>query len=208
MMRKILLGVSLGLLWSGPIPSATVAAAAEITVRADKPTLVPHTKFVFKFEWGSTWIKEYIKKDGGFLIFENTKASGKVETYRTTEDLASVDVTKSDGTVRKAWTPHSGFVSFPLYVGKKWVARYTFSKIDREDIQRERNCSVIDYEDVKVKAGTFPSFIIDCTNQREDRNLPAYERYAYAPDVGQVIDYSSPEFELTFYLVKIIPPAQ
>ena len=184
----------------------TPVEAAENTARAERPVLIPHTKFVFE-GWGSRR-REYLKKEGGFLVFKDTWTNGEIEIYRTTEDLASVDLTKRDGTVRKAWTPHSGFLSFPLYIGKEWEMRYTVSYKSGAEISRERDCSVVGYENTTVKAGTFSSFIIECRNQREDRTWPAYERYAYAPDVGQVIHYTSMEFDITFQLVKIVPPAQ
>lgn len=182
--------------------------AAENTVRAEKPVLIPQTKFVFEIEGRSgTYSNEYLKKEGGFLIFRRVQRSGRIETYRTTEDLASVDNIREDGTVRKAFRPHSGFLSFPLYVGKEWRMRYVLSRKKR-DIRRERSCRVWEYTDVEVKAGVFPSFIIRCENQRDDRIYPAYERYAYAPDVGQVIHYTSVEFKFTYQLVKIVPPTQ
>ena len=184
----------------------TPVEAAENTARAERPVLIPHTKFVFE-GWGSRR-REYLKKEGGFFVFKDTRTNGEIETYRTTEDLASVDLTKRDGTVRKAWTPHSGFLSFPLYVGKEWEMRYTISTKGGWKISRERDCSVVAYENTTVKAGTFSSFIIECTNQRDDRNFPAYERYAYAPNVGQIIHYTSMEFDYTFQLVKIVPPPQ
>ncbi len=184
----------------------TPVEAAENTARAERPVLIPHTIFVFE-GWGSGR-REYLKKEGGFLVFKVTRTNGEIDTYRTTEDLASVDLTERDGTVRKAWTPHSGFLSFPLYVGKEWKMRYTISIKNREDIPRERSCLVREYADVEVKAGVFPSFVIGCSNQREGRAYPAYELYAYAPDVGQVIHYTSVEFDITFQLVKIVPPPQ
>jgi len=185
---------------------STITPAAESSVRAERPILISHTKFVFE-GWGPR-LREYLKKEGGVLVFKDTRTNGEIETYRTTEDLASIDLTRPDGTVRKAWTPHSGFLSFPLYIGKKWETRYTLSRKGRRKISRERNCRVVGYENTTVKAGTFPSFIIGCENQREGATRPAYERYAYAPGVGQVILYTSAEFDITFQLVKIVPPPQ
>ena len=188
----------------------TTQKAAENTVRAEKPVLVPHTKFVFEIEGKSgTYSKEYLRNENGVLIFRRVRRSGRIETYRTTEDLASIDDTiEEDGVVRRAFKPHSGFLSFPLYIGKEWRMSYTLSRKGYVKVSRERNCSVVEYENTTVKAGTFSSFIIECSNQREDRDFPAYERYAYAPDVGQVIHYTSAEFNFTFQLVKIIPPPQ
>ena len=186
----------------------TTVEAAENTVRAERPVLVPHTKFVFEIEGKSgTYSKEYLRNENGVLIYRMVQRSGKVETYRTTEDLASIDNIREDGTVRRAFKPHSGFLSFPLYVGKSWEARYVISR-KKGNVRRERSCNVLRYEDVEVKAGVFPSFIIGCSNQREGRVYPAYELYAYAPDVGQVIHYTSVELNYTFELVKIVPPPQ
>ena len=186
----------------------TTVEAAENTARAERPVLIPHTKFVFELEGRGTRRREYLKKEGGFLIFKDTRPNGEIDIYRTTEDLASVDNTKPDGTVQKAWTPHSGWLSFPLYVGKEWKMRYKQSGKSGAENSRERSCHVTEYKDVEVKAGTFSSFIIKCTNQRDDRMWPAYERYAYAPNVGQIIHYTSAEFEYAFELVDIIPPPQ
>ena len=187
----------------------TTIEAAENTARAERPLLVPHTKFVFKIEGKSgTYSSEFLKNERGVLIFRRVKRSGKIETYRTTEDLASISFIREDGVVRKAFRPHSGFLSFPLYVGKKWKMRYTVSRENEWKYSRERNCRVVGYKNITVKAGTFPSFIIKCENQRENRTWPAYEQYAYAPGVGQVTHYASAEFDYTYQLVKIIPPPQ
>ena len=184
----------------------TITLAAESAVRAERPILIPHMKFVFE-GWVPRY-REYLKKEGGFLVFKDTRTNGEIETYRTTEDLASVDNIEPDGTVRRAFRPHSGFLSFPLYVGKEWEMRYTISYKSGAEISRKRECRVVGHENTTVEAGTFPSFIIKCTNQRDDRMWPAYERYAYAPGVGQVILYTSAEFDYTFQLVKIVPPQQ
>ena len=186
----------------------TTVETAENTARAERPVLIPHTKFVFEIEGKSgTYSSEYLKKEKGVLIFRIVQRSGKIETRRATEDLATIDNIREDGTVRRAFKPHSGFLSFPLYVGKRWEARYVLSR-KKGDIRRERSCLVREYTDVEVKAGVFPSFVIGCSNQREDRVYPAYELYAYAPDVGRVIHYTSVEFNFTYQLVKIIPPPQ
>ena len=186
----------------------TTVEAAENTARAEKPVLIPHTRFVFEIEGRGTLRREYLKKEGGFLVFKDTRTNGEIETYRTTKDLASVDNIEPDGTVRRAFKPHSGWLSFPLYVGKEWKMRYTVTYKIGAGISRERRCSVVGYENTTVRAGTFSSFIIKCTNQRDDRMWPAYERYAYAPNVGQIIHYTSVEFEYAFELVDIIPPPQ
>lgn len=187
----------------------TIAPAAESAPRAEKPSLVPHTKFVFKIKGKSgTYSYEYLKNERGVLIFRMVRRNGKIETYRTTEDLASIANIREDGTVRRVFRPHSGFLSFPLYVGKKWKMRYTISRNSGTEISRERDCRVVGYKNTTVKAGTFSSFIIKCTNQRDDRTWPAYEQYVYAPSIGQVIHYSSLEFKYAFELVDIIPPQQ
>ena len=196
------------------ISTADIAFAAEKNaVRAEKPVLVPHTKFVFKFTGKSgTYSTEYIKNDGGILIFDVTHRSGQLETYRATEDLEGISNTRTDGTIRRSFTPHSGFLSFPLYVGKKWEAKYTLTSNkytgEQTKIQRKRTCEVDDYEKTEVKAGTFDSFIIRCENQRDGRSLPAYERYAYAPTVGQVVYYRSDEFKTEYELTEIVPASK
>lgn len=187
---------------------STVSIAAPI--RAEKPVLVPYTEFVFEFTGKSgTYRTQYIENDGGILLFAVTHRSGQLETYRTTEDLSGISNTRTDGTIRRSFTPDSGFLSFPLYVGKKWEASYTLTQNKKSGsqtkIRRKKTCEVEDYENTEVKAGVFPSFVIRCENLREDRAQPAYEKYAYAPDVGQVVYYRSDEFQIEYGLTEIVP---
>ena len=50
----------------------TTVEAAENTARAERPVLIPHTKFVFEIEGRGTRRREYLKKEGGFLIFKDS----------------------------------------------------------------------------------------------------------------------------------------
>ncbi len=73
--------------------------------------------------------------------------------------------TLENGKLVKEAKPHWGNLSFPLWVGKSWTARYDFY-----DAKRHRTFDgtmwwkVVAYEDVTVPAGTFKAFKLEGRN--------------------------------------------
>ena len=59
--------------------------------------------------------------------------------------------------------PHSGFLSFPLYVGKQWEMQYTSTLSGEGARNQVRKAQVISYERITVPAGTFDAFKIKST---------------------------------------------
>jgi hypothetical protein len=137
---------------------------------------------------GTTWTRKFKEKRGENLVFE--MGGGSEAIY--TNELSAIRIGN------RIWKPNNGFLKFPLKVGTTWSHRY----ISTNNNDRERSCSVDKWVSVKVPAGTFPAFVINCSNQRATANFPALEEYWYAPDVKQFIWYSSGDFNQEFILTS------
>lgn len=101
------------------------------------------------------------------------------------------------------FTPHSGLVSFPLFIGKQWEHSYTYTVPGGQAINQIRRASVVSFEKVTVPAGTFDAFKIQSSRtiwgDRPGRTIS--EIYYYSDKIGfiklesdfdhlQLLDYS------------------
>lgn len=141
-----------------------------------------NSRSVRKFKWAKN----------GFLYFDD--GAGREVVY--TSDMASVSIGSRN------FKPHSGILKFPMTLGSSWSHSYTWSRgVESKD--RVRSCSVDAYKMVRVPAGTFPAFVINCTNQWALAMSPAFETYWYAPDAKQIVWYHSDEFGTEFVLTSL-----
>ncbi len=98
-------------------------------------------------------------------------------------------VSSLDRQAQPTWVaePHDGSMSSPLWVGKEWVARFTYH--DRQRKQSFHDITVVwkveAFEDVVVPAGTFKAFRVAAWPDRRD----ALKKHVvwYAPDVQLVV---------------------
>ena len=109
-----------------------------------------------------------------FTVLEEGTYKGK-PVFRTTDGVVtpvydkatrSWRATLREGKMVREASPHSGRLSSPLWVGKSWVTYFTFTRRKRrETISRDvvRGCKVAAYEEVKVPAGTFKVFRVECS---------------------------------------------
>ncbi|WP_207539645.1 hypothetical protein [Sabulicella rubraurantiaca] len=64
------------------------------------------------------------------------------------------------------FSPHNGQLpGVPMTLGHRWTQDYS-SQSQRDPHQRRKTCNVAAAEDVTVPAGTFPSWRVECINQR------------------------------------------
>ncbi|MFQ5961281.1 MAG: hypothetical protein ACE5MG_07775 [Candidatus Methylomirabilales bacterium] len=92
------------------------------------------------------------------------RMSDGVETLIYDKATESWVATFRNGKVVAEASPHSGSMSFPLWVGKSWDFRYRYTEHQKGILNPRvtRRCQVNAYEEIKVPAGTFKTFKVRC----------------------------------------------
>lgn len=179
---------------------------------AERPAFTLGTTFTFVNPKIGEWSYRYAGKRKGLHVFQNLYMGKPPYDWLYTPDLALVRsegrAAARQGKLRdREYKPDNGYLRFPLFVGKEWSHDYTnIRKTDTVD--RSKRAKVEAYEKVTVPAGVFWAFLIEASNQRLDREYPAYETYWYAPEVKWVVKYKSEEFKWEYELVRIDVPSQ
>lgn len=179
------------------------AAVADATTdqkspTAERPAFKEGASFTFK-NWTGEWTQSYMGERDDLLIFRhaNRKKSWEVSF---TKDLALVRTKGRGDDIEN--TPHSGFLAFPLHVGKTWEHSFTHAMIGSNQVyQRVLRARVAAYERVSVPAGTFWAYRIE-TEVTTVGYSPASETYWYSPEVGFHIKYQSREFQWEYELIR------
>jgi hypothetical protein len=105
---------------------------------------------------------------------------------------------------RKRASPPNFYLAWPLEVGQSWEYTYTWEAQGQPTLQQTRRCTVKGQEVVTVPAGTFQTFRVVCTNQRDE---PVYV-YWFAEAVKMFVKdrtYCAKDIrhrELTGYMLK------
>ena len=120
------------------------------------------------------------------LIFE-VRSADNVERWYRTGDLNLVKAVEGEQVTRLR-DPHSGFLNFPLFVGKNWSHSYRNRELS-SDVLRNARYEVEAYEKVTVKAGTLEAFKIEGRDQRSDRPYAIRLRFWYAPEVKAIVRF-------------------
>jgi len=174
---------------------------------AERPQYTPGERWSFTNPKIGGWDYVYTGQRGGLHVFQNVYR-GKTFDWLHTPDLALV---RSEGRARahpdvtdREASPNTGVPHFPLFVGKRWQDRHTYTA-GNDVAQRSIDASVAAYEQITVPAGTFSAFKIEVKNQRLGREAAAYETYWYAPDAKFFVKYFSREFEWEMELVRYQP---
>ena len=87
-------------------------------------------------------------------------------------------------------------VSFPLQVGKKWEGKYSGYTADNGlRWSGDQSCEVKDVEPVKVPAGEFETYRIDCLDNVQVINkiYPIHTTAWYAPKLGASVKFVNKE---------------
>lgn len=172
-------------------PTAMAADETQNTVVAQAPTLTP----------GNTWIwsdnakngqlrrETFENPDGENLIFRMGLVKNPNNRIRVrTKEMNLINDVKNDGKEVTANNPHSGLLSFPLFIGKKWEHKY-ISQGTSKTINRHSRYEVDAYEKVTTPAGTFDAFSIKGYDQREDKPYGITVKFWYAPQVRNIVKF-------------------
>jgi hypothetical protein len=115
-------------------------------------------------------------------------------------------VSKSGNTLVE-FDPQPFGVSFPLEVGKKWQGKYTGSSASTgSSWSGDNSCEVKPPEMVKVAAGQFDAYRIDCVDNWRSGVFSgqAHTSAWYAPKVGTTVKFVNAEFPVWDYQVTNI----
>jgi hypothetical protein len=144
---------------------------------------------------------EFLRYESTGFVMRRASAGGPVLFRRYSVD--GNPVSDADDTGKVLWEHRGEYAlfRFPLRVGKQWHELYH----SRGSVARRMQVWVTAYEQVKVPAGTFWAVKLEAINQRLDRPRPAREVYWYAPEVKNIVKYSSAEFETEMELLEYVP---
>jgi hypothetical protein len=89
-----------------------------------------------------------------------------------------------DGKLVARYEPPHGF-EWPLTVGKEWKSQYKMINAAGGSVAVTSGCKVESYEDIAIKAGTFKTFRLACSN-----SLGQNDTIWFAPDAGLFVKSS------------------
>lgn len=116
---------------------------------------------------------------------------------------------KVNGEVQFEFKPFMPDVAFPLEVGKKWIGEYVGTSVHESASWKSKmQCEATAYEKVKVVAGEFDAFRIECVDKWRAMMVLSGEKRStrwYAPKVNGMVKlvHDDPKwnYELTGYKV-------
>lgn len=115
------------------------------------------------------------------------EAGGGVELLNA-ENRNSVAVVSKYSKPQSEHVPDSGRYNWPLWVGKKWKAKYKFinHKTGKSWSPVIDKYKVVGHEEITVPAGTFKTFLIE---SNPSRNSAVKRKIWYAYEVGLQVKY-------------------
>jgi hypothetical protein len=143
-----------------------------------------HTKVTEVEEDGSFVTEVNAEKGGTYYLFYNNK-------YQVIKKMSST------GKLRKTPEPRPLPLSFPLFVGKKWSDKYYGTSVGGLKYEYRNEYSVIKYEIVNTKAGSFKAFKIRRWNHNVDTGGQWCTAMWYSPELKCVIKSSHPYYTNT-----------
>ena len=193
-MRNILLMISAVWLWG-----ATGMVQAAENFCAERPQFTPGDSFSFV----RTGYYNDVNTSRFRRVFKEVRGENLVfnfvgEKGGTTEHFFTLDmnfIRTRSGSIR--YEPYDPALKFPLCVGTtSWTEDFVIHSPDKELIRRKRNARAEALTTVTVPAGTFRVVKLQSDNQWLGARSPAREVYYYSPDLGMIIAYESPEFDI------------
>jgi hypothetical protein len=200
------LRIGLALLMGSCLP-----ALAADTIRAEKPSFTnvkPGGYFEFTESSGSMgnckrWTIKSTDSDGMFVI----QCKDLLIYQSLANDFNIVKMERLNGDIQYEFKPYMPTLTFPLEVGKKWEGEYAGFTEDTGDKWKSRvKCETTAFEKVKVVAGEFDAFRIDCVDNWRAMLLFSGEKNStrwYAPKLKAVIKvvHEDPKwnYQLTAY---------
>jgi hypothetical protein len=116
-------------------------------------------------------------------------------------------IVSGDGETLVEFKPYSFSISFPLEVGKTWEGKYTGYTADNGyRWSGDNSCAVKGVEVVKVPAGQFEAYRIDCVDNwlLSPYSGQAHTSAWYAPKAGTIVKYRHAEMASWNYEVTSI----
>ena len=93
-------------------------------------------------------------------------------------------------------TPHSGFYSWPLVVGKEWQHNYVSTPVGGgPSTHFIKHIRVTAYERVTAGGNSYDAFRIDSRNQNQQGGGVSTETVWYAPSTGRQVKYEGSHFD-------------
>ena len=110
--------------------------------------------------------------------------------YVTADSGNPVMAVNEKGETVAKFTPFYPELSFPLFVGKKWSGKYKAHQ-GRTDWSGDMTCESTAFEEVRVAAGKFNAFRIECANKWDSGilfiNGTKKSTSWYAPEINLII---------------------
>ena len=104
-----------------------------------------------------------------------------------------------------ARTPHSGFFSWPLTVGKEWEFTYSATGTSGGTFTWLKHVKVVGYENVVAGGQQYAAFKIEATNRNQAGGYTVAETAYYAPSIGKIVKYDGGRDFGTVELVSCSP---
>lgn len=130
--------------------------------------------------------------------------------YLDARDLSTQRLTTLKGETLLTFKPQYQGLMFPLAVGKKWSSRYSGFRADKNRKWDSRlECEVKAYEAVRVAAGRFDAFRVECIDNWELGYIFSGKKAStrwYSPAAGGVIKYAAEDGEWNYELAAFKAP--
>lgn len=135
------------------------------------------------------WTNKEVTKDG--MLVSECK---DLLLYRSVANsLNIVKLTKTNGDVLFEYAPYMPTMTFPLEVGKTWTGEYAGYTQDTGDKWKAKTqCEAVAFEKVKVVAGVFDAFRIDCVHHWRALLVFSGETRSsqwYAPKLASIVKF-------------------
>lgn len=190
---------------------SSLSALATESPRAEMPTFTgikPGNYFEFTESGASMggckrWNIKELTSDGMLVI----QCKDLLIYQSVANSLNITKMVKTNGDLEYEFKPFMPTMVFPLEVGKKWTGEYAgFTEDTGDKWKSKAQCEAVAYEKVKVVAGEFDAFRIECVDNWRAMMVFSGEKKStrwYAPKVGTVIKvvHDDPKwnYQLTAY---------
>jgi len=151
------------------------------------------------------WEVKDTDKDGAIVLQCEDKLA-----YISKANGNLTKIVSADGETLVEFKPYAFSISFPLEVGKTWQGKYTGYTADNGyRWAGDNSCAVKAVEPVKVPAGEFEAYRIDCVDNwlLSPYSGQAHTSAWYAPKAGTIVKYHHAEtpswnYEVTSITMK------
>lgn len=178
-----------------------LAAAMASSAAADTlpPAQMPKPKVGDYIEYSPRFVNLDCKRwevtntnKNGFLTLQ----CGDKIAFLSAENGNLSKIVSGDGETLVQFKPYLPSVSFPLQVGKKWEGKYSGYTADNGlRWTGDQSCEVKDVERVKVPAGEFETYRIECLDNVQVINkiYPIHTTAWFAPKLGTSVKFVNKE---------------